>query len=275
MKYTFQTGKYILKNFFYILPFAVFPALFFSLSTDETAMTGVLHAIFEGRLQDWSFGLLFRSISILSFSSWQSVVFGLIGILVSVLCVAMLMALLEKHLRIGKRSFNGIWEKLNDNLLSTFGYMLLLVAIYEIWALLAAAILYFLSMISVRIIAYAAIVVFFLLLHLLLLFAISMIYLWLPCMQITGFGAFESLQYSYQLFAPVKKNIIWGQMILLLLSEILICLCALFVQSRIVFLVLTAALYALMTMFFCVRMQITYFERDNIERADLNRYYVE
>lgn len=275
MKYTFQSGKYLLKNFFYILPFTVFPALFFSLSTDERAMTGVLQAMLEGRLEDWSFRLLFRSISILSFSSWQSVVFGIIGILLSVLCVALLMALLEKHLRIGKRSFNGIWEKLNDNFLSTCWYTALLVLIYEIWALLAAAILYFVSMISVRIVAYAAIVVFFLLLHLLLLFAISMIYLWLPCMQITGFGAFESLQYSYQLFAPVKWNIIWGQTVLLLVSEIIICLCALFVESRIVFLALTTALYALMTMFFCVRMQITYFERDNIERADLNRYYME
>ena len=153
MKYTAQAGKYIFKNFFYIFPFAVLPAIFFSLSTDEQAIIVVLRAFFSGELDKWTFVELFRSISMLNFTSWQSLVFGIIGILVTVPCVALMMALLEKHMRIGKRSINGMWGRLNDNLLSTCGYILLLLLIFEVWTLLAAAILYFVSMITVRVVA--------------------------------------------------------------------------------------------------------------------------
>lgn len=273
MKYTAQSSKYIFKNFFYIFPFVIIPAILFSLSTDEETIIAVLKAFFSGRLDEWTFGELFRSISMLNFASWQSVVFGVVGVLVTVPCVALLMALLEKHLRIGKRSFNGIWEKLNDNLLSTCGYIVLLLLIFEIWTLLTAAILYFVSMISVPVIAYVAVVIFYLLLHFLLLYVIGTIYLWLPCMQITGFRAFEALQYSYQIFTPAKWSTLWEQYFFLLLAEVLISLCALFVQGELVFFILTSVLYAFITLFYCVRMQIAYFDRDNIERADLKRYY--
>lgn len=273
MNYTTQSSKYIFKNFFYIFPFAVIPAILFSLSTDEVAINAVLKAFFNGSLDEWTFNELFRSISMLNFASWQSLVFGIIGILVVVPCVALLMAMLEKHMRIGKRGLSGIWGKLNDNLLSTCGYIVLLLLIFELWTLLTAAILYFVSMINVSVVAYVVIAVFYFLLHFLLLYAIGTIYLWLPCMQITGFGAFEALQYSYQIFSPVKWSTLWEQYFLLLLAEILISLCALFVQGEIVFFVLTSVLYMFITLFYCVRMQIAYFDRDNIERADLKYYY--
>ena len=273
MNYTAQAGKYILKNFFYIFPFVILPAIFFSLSTDEQAIVVVLKAFFNGSLDEWTFVDIFRSISMLNFTSWQSLVFGIIGIIVIVPCVALMMALLEKHLRIGKRSLNGIWNKLNDNLLSTCGYILLLLLIFELWTLLAAAILYFASMITVPAVAYAAVVVFYLLLHFLLMYAIGTIYLWLPCMQITGFNAFEALQYSYQIYAPVKWSTAWEQFLLLMISEVLISLCALFIQGELVFFILTSVLYAVITLFYCVRMQIAYFDRDNIERADLKPFY--
>ena len=273
MKYTVESGKYLLKNFIYIFPFAIFSALFFSFSTDERAIINVLNAFFSGELSAWTFADLFCAISVLNFGSWRSIVFGIVGIIVTFPCVAMMMALLEKHLRIGKRTFNGIGEKINDNLLSTCGYVVMLLIIYELWSLLAAAILYFVSMISIPAVAYVAIAVFYLLLHLLLLWAISTIYLWLPCMQITGFRAFEALQYSYQLFMPEKWRTIFGQLIVLFVAETLICLCVIFVPNPIVFVLLTTLLYALIIMIYCVRMQIAYFDLDNIERADLNRYY--
>ena len=273
MNYTTQSSKYIFKNFFYIFPFAVIPAILFSLSTDEVAINAVLKAFFNGSLDQWTFSELFRSISMLNFASWQSLVFGIIGILVVVPCVALLMAMLEKHMRIGKRGLSGIWGKLNDNLLSTCGYIVLLLLIFELWTLLTAAILYFVSMINVSVVAYVVIAVFYFLLHFLLLYAIGTIYLWLPCMQITGFGAFEALQYSYQIFSPVKWSTLWEQYFLLLLAEILISLCALFIQGKIVFFVLTSVLYMFITLFYCVRMQIAYFDRDNIEREDLKYYY--
>ena len=273
MKYTFQSTKYTLKNLIYLLPFALLPALFLSISTDEEAIFAVLKSVYQGTLYQWTFSDLFNSVSVFNFGSWEGVVFGFIGYVVIVPCVALMMAILEKHFRIGKRTFNGIWEKLNDNILSTAWYALLLAAIYELWGLLLAALLFLVSRITVTAVAIVFAAIVYLGMHVLLFFAIGMIYLWLPCMQITGFKPFEALHYSYQLITPVKWKILFSQMAALLSVEVLIGVCVAFVRAQFAFLVWTTLLYSFLIMIFCVRMQMAYFDRDNIERADLTKYY--
>lgn len=273
MKYTLQSGKYIFKNFPYVFAFALLPAVFLSVSTDKDALIAVLDAFFQGRLTSWTFPELFRAISVLNFGSWQSIVFGLIGILVAVPCVALLTALLEKHFRIGKRTFNGLWSKLNDNFISTCGFTVLLVLIYEVWALITAAVLFFISRMAMEILAYSLTVAFLLGLHLVLLYIVGTVYLWLPCMQITGFRALEALHYSYQLIQPVRWQVLGGQAFFLLLTETLICVCAWYIHASLVFMLITTALYAFLIMLFCVRMEVAYFDRDHIQRSDLTYYY--
>ena len=254
MKYTIQSTKYVAKNLIYLLPFAIIPAFFLSISTDEKAIFGVLRAVYHGDLRQWSFGELFRAISVFNFGSWQAVVFGLIGLLVIVPCVALMMALLEKHFRIGKRTFNGIWGKLNDNFISTLWYIFLLLVIFELWSVLLAALLFFFSRITVAVLAYIFTSLVYLGMHVLLLYAVGTIYLWLPCMQITGFKAFEALHYSHQLITPVKWKLMAGQLAVLLSVEVLISLCVAFIRSPLAFLIWTTALYAILIMTFCVRM---------------------
>ncbi len=272
MKYTVQSAKYILKNFLYIFPLAILPAFLLSLSTDEVAITKVLTETFTGSIEAWTFSELFHAISILSFGNWQAVVFGLLGIIAMVPCVALLMAFLEKHFRIGKRTFNGLWSKLNDNFISTCVYALLFVALYEIWALLTAAVVFILSMIPVAWLAYVLSIAAYIAMHVLLLYLVGFIYLWLPCLQITGFRAIEALHYSQQLVTPVKWKILGGQILFLLFAEALIGVCAVFLPGWVAFTLITTALYSILLMFFFVRMQIAYFDRDQIERADLKWY---
>ena len=183
------------------------------------------------------------------------------------------MALLEKHMRIGKQTFNGLWGKLNDNFISTAGVVLLVIGIYELWALLLSAFLFFLSRITIAVVAYTFVVLVFIAFHVLLMLMIGAIYLWLPCMQITGFRAVEALTYSYQLMSPIKAKIVMMQLAILTFTEALICVCAVFLPMAIVFKSIATILYASILMIFCVRMQIAYFDRDQIERADLAKYY--
>ena len=265
MKYTVQSTKYTLKNLIFLLPFAILPALFLSISTDEDAIFSVLKSVYRGTLTQWTFSDLFNSVSVLNFGSWKGVVFGFFGYVVIVPCVALMMAILEKHFRIGKKTFNGIFGKLNDNFLST-GW-------YALWSLLCAAVLFLVSRIPVAAVAYVFVCIVYLAMHVLLLVAISTIYLWLPCMQITGFRAFEALHYSYQLITPVKWRILGGQMLALLSVEVLIGSCVAFIHSQFAFLIWTTLLYSFIMMIYCVRMQMAYFDRDNIERADLTKYY--
>ena len=273
MKYTIESLKYILKNFLYIFPFAAIPAFFLSVSTDEGALISVLQKFADENIYEWKFDELFRAISVLNFGSWQSVISGFLGIILIVVCVALMMALIEKHFRIGKRTFNGIFSKLNDNLISTAGYIFLILIIYEIWALLLSAFLFVVSEIPYNVIAYPAVAIFFLAMHVVLIYIISILYLWLSCMQITGFKALEALHYSYQLLTPLKFKLVAVQLVSLLVAESLICFCVVFfTQNPVFFTVLTTFLYMLMIMFYCVRMQIVYFDRDSIERADQRKY---
>ena len=273
MKYTVQSGKYIVKNFWYILPFAIIPALLLSLSTDQEAVFCLIETLFSGNLQEAHFSHVFRAISIINFASWQAVVFGLLGIIGAVVCIAIMMALLDKHMRIGKRTYNGIFGKLNDNVLSTCGFVFLLFAIYEIWTLVTSALLFLFMKITNLVVAYILLSLVYIVMHVVLIYLIGLIYLWLPCMQITGFHATEALQYSQQLLVPVKWRIMWKQIVFLFIAQALLCVCAFFLQSGVAFWIITSVLYALLIMLFCVRMMVVYFDRDNIERADLKRYY--
>ncbi len=273
MRYTVQSTKYVFKNLLYLFPFAILPAIFLSISTDQSAVNSVIKAFFSGDINDWTFTSIFRAISILNFASWQAIVFGVVGIIVIVPCVALMMALLEKHMRIGKRTFNGLLGKLNDNFISTCGCVVLVLAIYEIWTLLIAAFMFLFSMIEILPLAYVLVAITFVVFHVLLVLAISAIYLWLPCMQITGFRAYEALVYSYHLMGQIKGRIIAAQLLILMVVEALLCACAVFVTAGLAFNIIVAVLYAGVLMIYCVRMQIAYFDRDHIERADLVKYY--
>lgn len=273
MKYTIQTSKYIFKNFFYVVLFAVIPAFALSLSLAEEEIIRVLNAVFVGDFSTWTFADLFCAISVLNFGSWHSILSGMIGLIVLVPCVALLMAFLDKHMRFGKRTFNGLWSKLNDNFISTFSYVLIFLVIYEVWAVLLSALLCFVSLIPNAIAVYIIAGCIFVAMHIALLAAIGAIYLWLPCMQITGFHVAEALQYSHQLVTTVRWRILLGQLFFLFVTEALLVVCAWFLPNFIIFTVWTTALFTVLLLFYCVRMMIAYFERDQIERADLRKYY--
>ena len=196
----------------------------------------------------------------------------MVGLIALVLCVALLMAFLDKHMRFGKRTFNGLWSKLNDNFISTFGYVLIFLLIYEVWAVLLSALLCFVSLIPNAIAVYIIAGCVFVAMHIALLAAIGAIYLWLPCMQITGFKALEALRYSNHLMAPVKWIILIKQLVILLVAEIVIALCSVFAFNSLTFTVVSTVLYALIIMTYCVRMMVAYFDREQIERADLRKY---
>ena len=274
MKYTARSSKYIMKNFWYIIPFAIIPAFFLSLSTDQESVFCAIDTMVALKPTEHHFSHIFSAISVLNFSSLEAVIFGIIAVVCLIVCGAMMLALLDKHMRIGKRTYNGIFSKLNDNLLSTCGYALLLLFIYEVWALLTSALLFFFTRIPNAAIAYSLSAIVYFSMHVVLIYLIGLIYLWLPCMQITGFRAGEALHYSYQLIAPVKWKILFGQISLLLLVEGLMCVCAYFTSlDSIWFTVLTTALYTWLILIYVVRMMVAYFDRDRIERADLKKYY--
>ena len=273
MKYTAQSTKYVFKNLFYILPLVVLPAFLLAFTLARAESISVFTKVAQGRLTEIGYVELFQTISIFNFSSWESVLFGAFGFLSLVVCVSMLMAFTEKHMRIGKRTLNGLFGKLNDNLLSTLGFTVLLFAVYELWSVISAALFLLVTTLPLYV-AYGAAIVLFFAVNFALLYVVSTIYLWLPCMQITGFKPFEALRYAYILCEPVRGTIILAQTLFFAVAEVLITGCIILLPKMTVLSVaLNTLLFAYMIMLFCVRMQIVYFDRAQIERADLRIFY--
>ncbi len=273
MKYTAKTMAYNAKNFFYVFPLVILPAFFLSFTVARGDIVAVAQKVTTGGWQEITFWEVFQAVSIFNFSSWGTVLAGFFGIAALVLCVALLMAFTDKHMRFGKRTFNGLWEKLNDNLLSTFGVTMLLIVLYELWTVLLTALI----MLCLQL-PFAAACVFvsivFVAMHVVLTYLISFGYLWLPCMQITGFRVFEALRYSFILCEPVQMKIILAQTVSMLIAEFAILAATLLLPAtQAVSVLVTTLLYALLILQFCVRMQIVYFDREQIERADLKHYY--
>ena len=272
MRYTIQAFKYLGKNFLYMFAFALIPAILLSVSMDMHALDGISKAYFGGNPLDLEFVHVFHAVSTFNFHSWGAFFTSALALLVMMVAGSMLMAFMEKHMRIGKKTLNGVFSKVNDNLVSTCGICFLFLLIYEAWALIASALLFVVSRIDSVAMVYILSIALFLGTQMIFHLILSVFYLWLPCMQITGFRSFEALRYSYQLASPVLWKIAFGQFIGLTVAEIVILTTAYFAPSVVVVIV-ASILYCVLILSFCIRMQVVYFDRAGLERADLKKYY--
>lgn len=274
MNIVFGTWKYIFRNFWYVLPFAVAPALFLSLTLNYASLRGVLMGFFTGD-PAFTFYQIFTALSFIRIDSWWGTLYSLCAFVSIVIFLAVLLSLVEKHMRIGKRSLNGAFSRLNDNIVSSFFVGLLYCCIYELWSLITAAVLYaFGALISNVVGVYILSLLFFLALIYGLLFVVSVFYLWLPCLQITGFRSYDALRYSYQLVSNIRGRLILAQALSLLVANVAVALSAVYL-SAFPFQIITFVLFLLLFSAFCVRMEAAYFETEKLDREDLLKSYRE
>lgn len=272
MKYTSKSLKYVFANFGYLVLFGLFPAVFLAYSLDTATVGAILRDYFTGSPYA-SFSDIFHAVSIFNFHSVSATIADVLSVILAVTCVAMMMAFMEKHMRIGKKTWTGLFSKLNDNLLSTLGITLLFACLYELWALITSALLLCVSFFGSKTVIYILSVIVWFGTQTALLFVVSLFYLWLPCLQITGFRSFEALSYSYQLATGVKRTIVREQFVSMTIAEILIGLVCVFAPWAWLKLVLNSAVFAGQILLFVTRMQVVYFDRAQLERADEKHYY--
>ena len=273
MKYTLKTIQYNVKNFFYVFPLVLAPAFVLAFTLAREDVFAIVEKMQSGAFSEITFKEIFQAVSIFNFASWETILAGVFGVIALVVFGSLLMAFTDKHMRFGKRTLNGLFGKLNDNLLSTFGFTMLLFVIYEVWTLLLSAVLKFCLQLEAPLIFIIA-PLLTVAMHVLLTYAISFVYLWLPCMQITGFRTFEALRYAFILCEPVQWKIVFSQTISLLVAGVAITLVTLYVPNvQMISVLVSTVCYAIIILQFCVRMQIIYFDRAQIERADLKKYY--
>ncbi len=277
-----MTGKvfdYIWKNILYIFPFTLICGILLAGMLDYNALSSVASNVLSGNIGSVDFFTLFRALSILNFSSWYYFLFSLASVFGIGVALAMELAFVEKHMRIGKRTLNGLWGKINDNFLSTFIQILIYLVIYEVWALLTCAISFaFISIFrSVVVAQYVFAFGFMILFTYVLLYVVHLFYLWLPCAEITGFTFYESLKYSTQLVGKVRRELLLSYIVGIFLSGVIFfgvtALDTLFMHAPVVVYITAAVLCVILFTFFTIGQEVVYFETDQLERADLPRVY--
>lgn len=272
MRMVFEHWKYIIKNLWFVLPFAVMPAVFLALSVDFVGIGNVARSFFTAEL-DLEFRDIFRAWSFFRFDSALGIVYSILAIVCLVVFTALLLTFVEKHLRIGKRTLSGVLSQFGNNVFSVLTAVLFYTALYELWALVLSAVLYAISAIVSKgfacfLFAFVSAVFIAVLLYL-----ITVVYLWLPCKQITGFSAYNAFVYSYRLVIGVRPKLYLSMLISYVLCFVLIIGTAFgpdWLSAIIAFILFVFAYLS-----FCVRMETLYFETDKLDREDLIRSYKE
>ncbi len=269
MHTVFGGWKYIFKNIWFLLPFAVVPAVFMALSLDYACIGAVWSDFFAGDPRA-DFSELFHAWSFLRVDSWLGFLYSLFAIVSVVIFMALLLAFVEKHMRLGKRTLSGIWSQFLSNLPSVIFTVFMYLALYEVWAVVLSALMFAVSEISATATVYIADVLFILVFAFVLIYLATILYLWLPCRQMTGFRFFEALIYSYRLMVGVRGKLLLSFAISEAVIFLVLCACS-FLPAPAFFLA-GFLVFLLAFLSFCVRMESIYFETDKLDREDLRRH---
>ena len=207
MQHLFDNWKYIMKNIWFVLPFSVMPAVFMALSLDFTAIRTFATGFFSGdpRL---GFADYFGALSFVRFDSWLGGIYSVLAFLFLAVCSALMLAFVEKHMRIGKRSFSGILSGFLNIFPSALAVTFLYTFIFEAWALLLSALLFVIAEFESSVAVYILMTVAGLVFVFALLYVATVFYLWLPCRQMTGFGPYNAFLYSYRLVMGVRWRLV-------------------------------------------------------------------
>lgn len=258
--------KYIFKNIWFILPFAVIPALFLSLTLNYAGIREYMTLLATG--ERIPFHVYFCAWSIFRIDSVFGALYSLGAVFSTALCGAVMLSLIEKHMRIGKRSFSGVFNHFGTTFCMTLFFVVLYFVLFELFALILSAVLYAVNaVVHSAVGSYVTSVLFTAVFFMILNYIAVMFYLWFPCMQIGGFRPYEAFRYSYQLMLGIRGRLFLFLLGYSLISLVIMAVCAAY-ASVIVFKIVMFFISALIFMIFCVQSEALYFFTDKIDRAD-------
>ncbi len=261
--------RYAFKNFIFLLPFALLPACVLAFAADRGG-GAFLAALYRG--EDLSFAAFFNFLSPFNAHGWP---FAAAAFVLAALCLPLLTGFIEKHMRIGIRSLHGLRGRFNYNFLSTLALLTLFVAVYELWAALAAGLLYAETLLLGRASGFAAVVLTFLCLVALLSYLASLAMLWLPSLQITGYAFMDALACANALYAKVRYSLFLGVFLPALAGVAVQFACVLLLPARLelVAAAVRAVLYLVLLLYYAALMFAAYFGASGEARQDEPKKY--
>ena len=272
MRVVFGNWKYLFSNFWYVILCGLIPAIFLALSFDYTAIGYLLRSFLNGEPRVHFLDLL-RALGPIRIDSFLGGLYTAFTYILSSLFAALLLSLVEKHMRIGKRSFSGMDVEMKNLLLPCFMIVLLFYALAETAAIVLSALMFWAFAVKSTAVVYllcalATLVIFFL-----FLYVFEAFYLWLPCMQITGFRPYHAFLYSYRLAMGVRWKLFLAHALSIVVAGAIWAVTAFL--PEIVFRGIALVVCLLLYSSLFIRMETVYFETDKLDREDIIKSYKE
>lgn len=272
MGVVFGNWKYIVRNLWYVLPFALIPGVLLALSVDFGATSALAHALISG---DPRIGFLelFSAVSLVRFDSVLGGIYSACAVVAVSVFMTLMLAFVEKHMRIGKKTLSGVFNQLLTFTSVVFTMTVVFLLLYEVWAVVLSAIIYVIFQLPNNAVVYAGYILVWLLFCFVLVYLVSFVFLFLPCKQVTGFRNYDAFLYSYRLVTKVRWRIVLPMFLSYAVLSAAVAACAL-LPAYACYLI-CALLYIVGFLTFGVRMLTTYFDADKLDREDLLKSYRE
>lgn len=272
MKYILGSFRYLFKNFIFIFGFVLIPSVFFALTIDLNNTAEVVRRFLDGE-SIISFTRILTLLSPINAHGWPYALLFVASVLV---CLPFLLGFIEKHMRIGTRSFKGVLGRFNYNFLTTLLVSVIFLAVFELWAVLAAGLIYAaVALFTGGVRLFVCLVILFGMVALMSYFA-TVLLLWLPCMQVNGYGAMEALAYSNRLVNNKRGGFFLSVFLPALVGTVLVLIVAALsdlinVYVPVFFAVMVIVL--ILFLYYCTLMFVAYFDLTGEERADLRKKF--
>ena len=273
MEIVFGNWRYIFKNLWYVLPFALVPAVLFAFSFDYDAIHHVTQAFYTNGLHDMEFFYLFRAFSILRIDHVWSALISVLTLVFTCICFTLMLIFVEKHMRIGKRTLSGLKRQFTWLILPVICMAIFYLALYELFAVIVSSLLYVVCRLPASAFLYILFLVVVAVFAFLLLYTVTLLYLFLPCKQVTGFRTYDAFFYSYRLMAMVRGKLLLSLFISTFGSFLILTSASLLPFSAFVAIAFLLSVFLFMS--FGVRMETVYFKTDKLDREDLLKSYRE
>lgn len=272
MRYIGSALKYMFKNFIFIFVFALVPSYFFALTQDAQNIEDLVRAFRPGA-EGPEFSQLFNFFSPFNGRGWP---YALVCLASLAIILPMLFGFIEKHMRIGSRTLRGLAGRFNTNFLTTLVLLVAGVAVYELWALIAAGLIFAETLILggaaftiIALVTYAGMMA-------LACYLASAFLLWLPCQLITGYNFMDSLAYTNQLSVGHKGGLFLSVFLPaaagLVVEVLTVWLCGMAELAAVIFIV-TELLFLFFVLYISSLMFSAYFRLTGEERMDLKKKY--
>lgn len=268
MKYIKQTLLYFKSNIL-LLPALIVACAIMPLIIDFTAYDAIKNS-FDGGMLTADFFAWFKMFLIFNTTGVPQALLSVLAYAVLAIVLGYIHSVVDKHVRFGSKSFKSIMNGINGTVMYCIAGTLLFFVFHAIICSIMAAIMSAFCLIPtpyafvIGAVICGAILVASVLL-------IQIFFLWFPCLEITGFRAYEALSYSYSLCHKSMGSIFVSLALPILITSGVVLALSLLINVYVAA-VIVSILMGMAFTYLSVLDYIIYANVEGIEREDLRRY---